>query len=181
MVPAHYKLLYSSVEISARVKSLAAPISSWAASVGMKTGQDILTIPLLRGGLFFYADLVREFSSSVELSPVRASAYLGKGGNTSAHQVKVSLEETSLKDRSVLLVDDICDSGRTLETINSQIKERGAAEVRSAVLVKREIDGAFEPDWIGFRYTGEEWFVGYGMDDRERYRNLRSIYVIGQE
>lgn len=175
MVPEHYRRLYSAEEIASTVKTLAAPISLWARDAEELTGRDILAIPLLRGGIFFFSDLVRQLSVSVELNPVFASAY---AGNAVASAVRVSIEELEVSGRAVLLLDDICDSGRTLGEIAGKILSRGAAEVRTAVLIKRELNGAFEPDWSGFRYSGSEWFVGYGMDDGDRYRNLPEIYLI---
>lgn len=180
MIPDSYKLLYSSTEIAARVKSLAVPISRWVSTAEEQTGSDVVAVPLLRGGVFFYADLVREIDSSIELSPVRASAYLGKAGNTPTSAVHVDIEDFDISGRAILLIDDVCDTGRTLQVLAAGMKERGAAEVRSAVLVKRDIPAAFEPDWWGFKHNGSEWFVGYGMDDKDRHRNLRSIYTIKQ-
>lgn len=181
MVPSHFSILYDADSIASRVRALGEEITSWATSVYDDTGQDILTIPLLRGGIFFFGDLVRHISCSVDLSPVRASSYLGKAGNVSAPEVKASLDETEPRGRAILLIDDICDSGRTLDVLTRKLTDAGAASVRSAVLVKRELPDAFEPDWSGFRYKGDEWLVGYGMDDRDRWRNLPSIYIIGSE
>ena len=88
-------------------------------------------------------------------------------------------EKVAVEGRSVLLVDDVCDSGRTSAELTQRFIKLGAREVRSAVLIKRILPHeTFNPDWIGFEYNGPEWFVGYGMDDCDRWRNLGSIYII---
>ena len=94
----------------------------------------------------------------------------------------IHLDGTNPQGRSVILMDDVCDSGKTLAALKSRLLEVGAVEVRSAVLIKRVLEQpTFEPDYVGFRYSGKEWFVGYGMDDRSRWRNLGSIFVVDQE
>ena len=63
--------------------------------------------------------------------------------------------------------------------MSERLLERGAREVRSAVLIRRLInDPAYTPTWSAFDYGGEEWFVGYGMEDGERWRNLPGVYII---
>ena len=89
------------------------------------------------------------------------------------------LDEAAIRGRSVLLVDDICDSGVSLRALTQHLKHIGAREVRSAVLIRRAIENsAFTPEWVGFHHKGPEWFVGYGMDDSDRWSNLPDIYVI---
>ena len=61
----------------------------------------------------------------------------------------------------------------------AEMQRAGAKEVRSAVLIKREVAGVnYEPEYIGFRHGGKEWFVGYGMDYHERWRNLAEVYIV---
>lgn len=175
MVPLGYKTLYSRDQISKRTKELGLEIGVWAAEVVKRTRREVLTVPLLSGGIFFYADLVRELEVSVDLSPIRVKAYLS---NETQQSVQVAFDDIAVRGRTVLLIDDICDSGRTLRLVTQKMKDLGASEVKSAVLVKRDIPEAFEPDWSGFRYLGEEWLVGYGMDDNDRNRNLPDIYII---
>jgi len=79
----------------------------------------------------------------------------------------------------VLVVDDICDSGRTLAELATVCRARGAASVRTAVLVHRVIpESRHTPDHAAFRYEGREWFTGYGMDDRSWRTNYPSVYVL---
>jgi len=95
--------------------------------------------------------------------------------------VQVDLAAVPARGRSVLVVDDICDSGRSLAVLSAALKEAGAREVRAAVLVTRKVESqAYSPEWSGFDYSGKEWIVGYGMDDSERWRNLPGVFIITQ-
>ena len=142
----------------------------------------MLGIPVLRGGIFFYADLVRQIQRSIDCAPVRTWGYEVDQTQVMRDSLSVSLEGVESRGRSVLLIDDICDSGRTLDALTEAFKRQGAAEVKSAVLIKRVMEEeTFDPEYVGFHFEGPEWFVGYGMEDKERFRNLDSIYTIEKE
>jgi len=181
MLPTHFDLTYSFDEIEARVSALGAEINFWAENTWKESHTDLLTIPVLRGGIFFFADLVREIPRSVEIAPARTWAYQSSVNNERRADVTVNLEGVPAKGRHILLVDDICDSGRTLATLKDALLRAGALDVRAAVLIRRAIEKPhFMPEWVGFEYSGNEWFVGYGMEDSNRWRNLKDIYIIRQ-
>lgn len=180
-IPANFQLQYSREQIASRVKELGAEIDQWCKSVWTESRTDVVAIPVLRGGVYFFADISREITSSIEIAPVRTSAY--DAGTNAAKEVTVEqfADPVQIKGRVVLIVDDVCDSGRTLEQLEKALLERGAREVRSVVLIRRLLPRpTFVPCWVGLEYTGPEWFVGYGMDDSERYRNLPDVYTIGR-
>lgn len=179
MIPSHFHLQYSRLEIEEQVARLGRQVVPWVKQTREESHTDILTIPVLRGGIFFFADLVRQIDGSVEIAPIRTWAYEAEQNQVEPRDVRVNLEGVAALGRKVLLVDDICDSGSTLQKLSTVFLEAGAAEVRSAVLIKRALkEQQFEPDWVGFEFDGDEWFVGYGMDDSERWRNLPDIYII---
>ncbi|MEY4668423.1 MAG: hypothetical protein RL518_1122 [Pseudomonadota bacterium] len=180
-IPANFRLQFSREQILNRVKELGAEIDEWCKSVWSESRTDVVAIPVLRGGVYFFADLSRCISSSIEIAPVKTSAY--DSGTNSAREVTVEqfADPVQIKGRVVLVVDDVCDSGRTLEQLERSLLERGAREVRTVVLVRRLLPRpTFVPCWVGLEYSGPEWFVGYGMDDNERFRNLPDVYVIGR-
>ena len=181
-IPANLSPLYSQEEIAKRVEEIGRDISGWCEGVWQDSHTDVLVLPVLRGGVFFFADIVRQIKTSVEIAPVKAASYeLGKNG-VQAESVEIKLSDLAVKGRVVLVVDDVSDSGRTLETFEETLTKMGAREVRTAVLVRRLLDKpSFVPCWVGFQYSGPEWFVGYGMDDNERWRNLPGVYVIKKE
>jgi hypoxanthine phosphoribosyltransferase len=181
-IPANLSLLYSQEEIAKRVEEIGRDISGWCEGVWQDSHTDVLVLPVLRGGVFFFADIVRQIKTSVEIVPVKAASYeFGKNG-VQTESVEIKPSDLAVKGRVVLVVDDVSDSGRTLEAFEETLTNMGAREVRTAVLVRRLLDKpSFVPCWVGFQYSGPEWFVGYGMDDNQRWRNLPGVYVIKKE
>ncbi len=176
-VPEAFELLYSAESIASRVRELGGEVGRWCRSVRDSTGRDVVAIPVLRGAIYFFSDLTRAIDTSVEVAPIRASAYDNTLTDVQHRSVSVIADGLDVRGRVVLVVDDVCDSGRTLEELERILTERGAREVRSVVLVRRLLPvPSFVPCWVGFEYGGKEWFVGYGLEDKERWRNLPSVY-----
>jgi hypoxanthine phosphoribosyltransferase len=178
-LPERYVLTWAADDIAKACYRLGRELAAWAqAPEEGGAGKALLTIPILRGGLFFYADLVRAIDCSVELVTASASSYdVSANAQRADGQFRASFENIDLHGRRVLLVDDICDSGRTLARLKSEFLGRGALEVRTAALIRRVVpDAPHVPDYVGFVYDGPEWFVGYGMDDKGEYRNLPAVY-----
>lgn len=181
-IPANFSPVFSHDEIDARIKTLGAEISGWCEGVWKDSHTDVLALPVLRGGIFFFCDLVRQLSASVEVAPIKTESYEAGTNGVMKNEVAIHFERLAVKGRVVLVVDDVCDSGRTLEALEKNLLARGAREVRTAVLIRRLLDTpSFVPCWVGFQYKGPEWFVGYGMDDNERWRNLPGVYVIKRD
>ncbi len=180
-IPKNFQICYPHEMIQKRVQELGVEISDWSTKIWQDSHTDVVAVPILRGGLFFFADLVRAITTSIEIAPVKAWAYASGENNKQLDKVAVDVSVIPAKGRRVLLVDDICDTGRTLEELHKQLLAAGALEVRSAVLIKRQQPHpTFAPNWAAFNYSGPEWFVGYGMDDSERWRNLSGVYIIKQ-
>jgi hypoxanthine phosphoribosyltransferase len=180
-IPAHFKLVYSAAEIADACRKLGQAITPWAETVSASSGQDLIAVPILRGGLFFFADLVRAIQTSVEVAPLQTSFYEeGQNNILRSDGGSLPVSVSHFHNRSVLLVDDICDSGQTLSALRPHLLSAGAREVRAAVLVRRLPSAllSFQPEWTGFDYHGSEWFVGYGMEDSGRWRNLPDVYAI---
>jgi hypoxanthine phosphoribosyltransferase len=176
-VPETFKLLYSAEAIAHRVRDLGQEVSGWCRSVRDQAGRDVVAIPVLRGAIYFFSDLTRAIDTSVEVAPIRASAYDNSATGAQHHSVSIIADGLDVRGRVVLVVDDVCDSGRTLQELERALIERGAREVRSIVLVRRLLSvPSFVPCWVGFEYGGKEWFVGYGLEDKERWRNLPAVY-----
>lgn len=158
--------------IRGRVRKLAHDISQYYGD------DEFLIIGLMNGSFMFLADLVREFPQPVDIAFIKASSY-GKAARSSGAVVLEGLEKVDLRDRRILLVDDILDTGRTLSHVTECLEREGAAEVRSCVLLDKEAchEVPFEPHFKGF--TIEDHFVvGYGLDYAEKYRNLPEIWTV---
>jgi len=133
---------------------------------------------VLKGGYVFLSDLSRNLSRPHQLDFMGISSY-GKGTKSSgAVQIIMDLK-APITDRNVLIVEDIIDSGRTLEYMRQNLLARGPASLRICALLskpsRREID--VPVDYTGFEIP-DEFVVGYGLDFAEDYRNLPYIAVL---
>lgn len=178
-IPSHYKSAFSESEIQSAVTRLAADITPWARSVFERTGQSPLAVCVLRGAVHFFSDLLRHIDCSVEPAFGRTWRYLSSDNAVQRKSFSCSLEHIEPKGRVVLLVDDICDTGSTLSELSQIFRDSGAVEVKSAVLILRKLGTvAFAPTWYAFEFSGADWFVGYGMEDKDSFSNLPAIYRI---
>lgn len=176
-LPENYELIFSKEEILQRTQKLANDISSWLKS-NQKSKKDLLAVCTLRGAVPFFSELIRAIDASVEPAYIRAFSYSSKT-NEQEQDVLVEPYQIHVADRDVLIVDDICDSGATLKEMKKVLLEAGALQVESAVLLRRVIDNPKSiPTWVGFEHDGPEWFVGFGMEDKNRFANLPAIYTI---
>lgn len=180
--PPHYKLIYDKASVASGVAKTAASITDWiglqADTLQSDDSQQVLAICILRGGTFFFADLLREIPRSVEAAYCSAKSYSIETNETSG-ELTFSIDNINAKGRRVLLVDEICDSGLTFERLIKAFSDAGALEVRTAALIDRKLETKeYVPDWSVFDHKGHEWFVGLGMDDKNTYTNLPDIYVV---
>jgi hypoxanthine phosphoribosyltransferase len=134
-------------------------------------------VGVLKGSFVFMADLIRELTIRFEVEFIGARSY-GTGTKSSGN-VRITKDvETDLRGRDVIVVEDIADTGLTLDTVVARIRERGAASVkRCALLMRRECK---PPDFVGFS-IGPGFVVGYGLDHAEQYRGLREIRALTEK
>ena len=137
----------------------------------------LTVIAIMTGSLVLFADLIRRLSMPQRVGVVRASSY--RGGTTSG-QLRVDAEMMiDVRGRDVLLVDDIFDTGKTLDRLSGMMQQFGATSVQSAVLLHKRRDHAVElrPDFVAFEIP-DEFVVGYGLDYLDMYRNLPYLAVL---
>jgi len=158
--------------IQKRVRDLASEISRDFA------GKEPLFIGVLNGAVFFLCDLLREVSVSSRMDFIKASSY--GTGRASSGQVHLSKDlDFDVQGKDVILVEDIVDTGLTLNRIQEWLAERRPASVRICALIdKRERRmEEVDIDYVGFQVK-EGFLVGYGLDCNERYRHLPDIYTL---
>lgn len=165
------KTLFSADAIAARVDRLASDIAATRLD-------DLVVVAVLKGSFIFAADLIRALHRH-GLRPEIDFIYLASydGERSSRGEVRVVRDvESDISGRNVVIVDDIFDSGRTLAFAKSSLERRGAARVLTCVLVDKEVPRAapIVPDFVGFSCP-PVFVVGYGMDFRNRYRELPFI------
>ena len=145
------------------------------------SGREFVVVVILKGALVFTADLLRRMPIPLEIECINVASY--HGATESSGQVDfLDAKLPAVEGRSVLLVDDILDTGRTLAAVGEKLREQGAEVVKSCVLLSKdkERDAEVDADHVGF-YIGDEFVVGYGLDFRGLYRNLPFIGVLKQE
>ncbi len=141
-------------------------------------GKPMVVVALLKGAVLFMADLLRRVPLPMEIECLNVASY--HGGTESSGVV--SFLDNKMPDvdgRSVLLLDDILDTGRTLDAVMKKLREHGAAEVKTCVLLAKDIprQEVLAADYTGF-VIGDEFVVGYGLDYRGRYRNLPYVGLL---
>ncbi len=169
------RVLLDAAAINRRVKEMAAEISRDCA------GQAITVVALMDGALFFVADLLREIGLPVRLVTLSASSY--HGGTASSGSLRVAWPtDLDLAGQTVLLLDDILDTGLTLAEIRASLAACSPRWLRCGVLLskKRERVREVTAEYVGFEIE-DEFVVGYGMDFNGRFRNLPCIGVLKLE
>ena len=169
-------VMFSAEEVKEMVRGLAARIDADYA------GKEIMMVATLKGALIFTADLIRELKQcSAVLDSIVASSY-GNGTETSG---KVNIRkdlDLDIKGKDVIIVEDIIDSGMTMNALLPLLRERGAASVKLCALLSKPSRRKVEVniDYLGSEVP-DEFLVGYGLDYAERYRMLPCIGVLKRE
>jgi len=171
------RVLYDEAAIARRNEEMAKAIAA-------SNPKDLLVVAVLKGSFMFAADLIRAMHR-VGLAPqvefVHLSSY--RAGTVSSGQVEILRDvQSEVRDRDVLLVDDILESGRTLAFAKDLMAARGAAKVWSAVLLEKPGKRAvnIQADYVGFECP-DLFVVGYGMDVAHSYRQLPFVGVVETE
>jgi hypoxanthine phosphoribosyltransferase len=168
----NFKLQYSSLDISTRTQTLAEEINKWIDS------KEVMCLCVLKGASFFFCDLIKELKGELDIEFIEASSYKDNCRN----EVIFDLRNIKVKDKNILVIDDICDSGSTLLHLRKALVLHKIKSIKTVSLIMRNSDEQlYSPDWFGFEYFGDEWFVGYGMDFYNKYRNLKDIYIVGKD
>ncbi|HBS49070.1 MAG TPA: hypoxanthine phosphoribosyltransferase [Rhodobacteraceae bacterium] len=162
--------MISAKAIAARIEALCREIAD-----EFEDTDKLVVVGLLRGSFVFIADLVRELDLPIEVDFIEASSY--GDGMESSREVRILKDlRSGIEGRDVLLVEDIVDTGHTLNHVTQLLRTRGSARLRSIALLdkpsRREVD--FRADWTGFEIP-DEFVVGYGIDFAQRNRNLPFI------
>jgi len=169
------QVLISAAELKARIHELGRQISADYA------GEDLLLVCVLKGAVSFLADLMREITIPHAIDFMAISSY---GASTESSGVVRILKDldTNISGRNVLIVEDIIDTGRTLNYITQNLRTRCPKTVRICTLLskpsRRELD--IPLDYVGFEIPNK-FVIGYGLDFAEIYRSLPYIGVLKRE
>ncbi len=179
------RVLFDEPAIHRRLDDMAAQISNDYRE------RDLTVIAVLHGSLMFVADLLRRIPLPLKLDCLSVASYHGKAQSSGEVIFKLATASPSdggqvmlpdVADRDVLILDDILDSGHTLAAVRERLEGAGPRSIRVCVLLSKKKQRAREvdTDYVGFEIE-DEFVVGYGLDFRERYRNLPYIGVLRRE
>ena len=164
------KVLFSEEEIAEQVARLGEEISR------DYEGKDLVVVSLLKGAFVFTADLVRQISVPVEVDFMTTSSYGHSEESTGKVKILDDLD-THVKNRDVLIVDDIIDSGYTMEKVKNHLASMGPRSLKICTLLdkpsRRQVD--LEPDYVGYSIP-DVFIVGYGLNYENHYRNIPYIF-----
>ena len=168
----HIRVLLSEEEVDARIQAIGEQISRDYA------GKQVHLICVLKGGSFFLCELAKRITVPVSLDFMAVSSY--GSGTQSGGVVKIIKDlDDPVKDKDVIVVEDIVDSGRTLSYLLEMLWGRGPRSLHLCTLLdkpdRRVVD--VDVDYTGFQIP-DEFVVGYGLDYDQRYRNLPYIGVV---
>ncbi|MBW2623585.1 MAG: hypoxanthine phosphoribosyltransferase [Deltaproteobacteria bacterium] len=174
MIDDNKELVFSRDQINDKVKELAREISE------AYSGKDLVLVGVLNGVFMFMADLVRELTIPVQLDFIRLASY-GSGSSSSGKITMSKDVELDLKGRDVLIVEDIADSGLTLDFLKKHLASLGPASIKICALIDKKERRTIP---ININFSGFEidqgFLVGYGLDYNEKYRYLPNIYHLTQ-
>lgn len=166
------EILIPSSDIKQKVKDIADRINKDF------EGEELYVIGILKGSFMFFADLVRELKGRVFIDFMQVSSY-GTGMESFGEVIFIKDMSVDIKDKNVLIVDDIIDTGRTLKALVEALSIRGPKNLKTVVLLdkkeRREVD--YEADYVGF-VIPDRFVVGYGLDWAEEGRNLKDICMV---
>ena len=166
-------VLFSEQQIAARVAELGEQITR-----DIPAGEDILVLGLLKGSFIFLSDLVRQIRRPIEVDFLIVSSY-GDGTTSSGEVQLLYARQASIEGKHVILVEDIVDSGTTLNRLIPILEKRGPKSLEVCALLHKHIakEMVKEARWVGFNCP-QEFVIGYGLDHSEKYRNLPFVGVI---
>lgn len=170
------KILIKNSEIIARCKELGKEVTEKYHNVVP------IVVGVLKGCIPFYAELIKNFNFDFEMDFIEVSTYDGKTFSSGEVKFKKDIK-TDVKDRDIIVVDDIIDSGISLQFIINRFLELGAKSVRTICLLDKPSgrkEKTFKADFTGFKIPGV-FVVGYGLDYEELYRNVDYIGVLKKE
>lgn len=196
--PKGTKVLYDDREIATRVRELGQDINQFYHAKGYPSGwatpeeltdeelpevfngdNSLLVVGILKGAVYFFSNLTQELDFPLAIDFMRISSYNDE--TSSQGDVRITADiSANVQGRDVLIVEDILDSGQTLDFLIRTMRERGAKSVKTCVFIdktcRRVVD--IHADWVGLTLPENKFLFGYGMDHQQLYRELRYICYV---
>jgi len=159
-------------EIENIVKSLASQINQ------AYQGKNPLFLIVLKGSIFFAADLLRQITIDCEIETVRASSY---GMRMEASDLKLNIENLNVKSKNIIIIEDIIDTGNTINQLTNKLTLQAPKSIAivSFLLKPQSVQKNIQFDFVG-KEIPSKFVIGYGLDYAEKGRNLPEIYILDE-
>ena len=169
------EVLFSEEAINKRVKELASRISE------DYKGKELLVVGVLKGSVIFAAELIKNITIPCQIDFMAVSSYGDSSETTGVVRILKDLD-SEISGKHIIIVEDIVDSGITLNYLSNYLKSRNASSVEIVSLWTKPSRRKVDIDWkyVGFE-TQDELLVGYGLDYAEKYRNLPFVGILKRE
>ena len=173
-----FTVMKTGEEVRARIREMASEINRDYAAVTEEN--PLLVLCTLRGAVFFAADLVRALSVPCELDFIKIKSY--EGTRPAGSPIFELGEQIKVAGRDVLIVEDIVDTGQTMDTVMRNFSDKGAVSIRIASMLDKpsrryqHLQQTVAPDYIGFSIP-DEFVIGWGLDYNDRFRLLPDIMI----
>ncbi len=170
------QVLIDEESLNKRIKKLANQLNEY-----YEDKNELVLVGILKGSIMFMAQLAKSIKINCTLEFMDVSSY-GDGTESSGNVKIIKDLDTDISGKEVLIVEDIIDTGRTLDALRHSLIKRGANSVKIITLLDKPERRVIEikPDWTGFKIPNE-FVVGYGLDYQQKYRNLPFIGVLKRE
>lgn len=167
---AELQKLISPEEISAKITQAASILDA------RYQGEELTVVMVMKGALCVTADLIRSLKTPTVVEYIKASSY-GQNGSVRGNLTIQGFDNLDLEGKNVLVIDDIFDTGTTMEAIVDRLREKNPKSLQSLVLLSKNVPKktGYRPDFVLF-HIEDKFVVGYGLDYKELYRGLPGIY-----
>lgn len=172
------KILHTHDEINIRIKELAKEINEY-----YKDKENVLYVPIMDGSILFAANLLIELDFNLHVRTTKISSYSDTTYSNKAPKLLIHIPMDLVKNKNILVVDDLVDSGHTLAMFLDYLKEMGANDVKLCTLFKKKIESREKEvfiDFLGFMIPNE-WVAGYGIDSQGYFRNLKDFGIVNKK
>ena len=168
-------ILLSEEEIDSITSSLAEKITEDYKNAT----KPLVLVCMLKGSIMFTTELMKKIPLPIQFEVMKASSYGSSSVSTGNVNIQLDLQRDDLSEITILIIEDIIDSGRTLSRVCEYLKNKGATDIKTCTLLdkpdRRTVD--FTPDYCG-KIIPDEFVVGFGLDYDERFRNLPYIGIL---
>ncbi len=172
------QLIDKSFDVYIREAEIAKEVQALAVNINEEyKGKEVVFIAILNGAFMFASDLMKNITLPCEISFVKVSSYVGT--TTTGRVDELIGLNTSIEDKHVIILEDIVDTGITIDKIKTLLRAENPLSVKICTLLYKPtaFQGKNEPDYVGFSIPNS-FVVGYGLDYNEKGRNLKEIYQL---